>query len=300
MIDIMRIFSGLAFMSESPYIHNVSAQEFQALVIENSLKQPVLVDFWADWCEPCKVIMPVLAKLAEEYAGKFILAKVDTEQEKELAAHFGIKSLPTMKLFVNGQIADERMGVIPESEVRAFIDAFIASESDKIMSMAMQALGEGRAEEALALMNQALTKDPENADLKISIAKIVAAQGDRESALALIDSLSDEDNKKDEAVKLRAEIDIARQLENTPPLQEIDQRLSDDPNDLEALWQKSLHLSATANYDEAMDCLLKIMIIDRQFKNDLGRTSLISLFDLLGGEHLSVQKYRRKMFTLLH
>ena len=287
-------------MSKSPYIHNVSAQNFQALVIENSLKQPVLVDFWADWCEPCKTVMPMLAKLAEEYAGKFILAKVDTEQEKELAAHFSIKSLPTMKLFVKGQVADERIGVIPESEVRAFIDAFVTSELDKIVRAAMQALDEGRAEDALALMNQALAKDPENADLKISIAKIVAAQGDRDSALALLDSLSDEDNKKDEAVKLRAEIEVAKQLENAPALPEIEQRLSDDPNDLEALLQKSRHLSASADYDEAMECLLKIMTVDRQFEDDLGRTSLISLFDLLGGEHPSVQKYRRKMFTLLH
>ncbi|MCH7881719.1 MAG: co-chaperone YbbN [Proteobacteria bacterium] len=287
-------------MSKSPYIHNVSAQNFQALVIENSLKQPVLVDFWADWCEPCKTVMPMLAKLAEEYAGKFILAKVDTEQEKELAAHFSIKSLPTMKLFVKGQVADERIGVIPESEVRAFIDAFVTSELDKIVRAAMQALDEGRAEDALALMNQALAKDPENADLKISIAKIVAAQGDRDSALALLDTLSDEDNKKDEAVKLRAEIEVAKQLENAPALPEIEQRLSDDPNDLEALLQKSRHLSASADYDEAMECLLKIMTVDRQFEDDLGRTSLISLFDLLGGEHPSVQKYRRKMFTLLH
>jgi putative thioredoxin len=300
LIDIMHIFSGLAFMSESPYIYNVSAQNFQALVIENSLKQPVLVDFWADWCEPCKTQMPMLAKLAEEYAGKFILAKVDTEQEKELATHFGIKSLPTMKLFVKGQIADERIGVIPESKVRAFIDAFITSESDKIVSAAMRALDEGRAEDALALMNQALTQDPENTDLKINIAKIVTAQGDRDSALALLDSLGEEENKKDEVVKLRAEIEVAKHLENTPPMQEIEQRLSDDPNDLDALLQKSRHLSASADYDEAMECLLKIMTIDRQFENDLGRTSLISLFDLLGGEHPSVQKYRRKMFTLLY
>ena len=287
-------------MSESPYIHNVSAQNFQVLVIENSLKQPVLVDFWADWCEPCKTVMPMLAKLAEEYAGKFILAKVDTEQEKELAAHFSIKSLPTMKLFVKGQIADERIGVIPESEVRAFIDAFITSESDNIVSAALQALDEGRAEDALALMNQALAQDPENADLKISIAKIVAAQGDRDSALALLDSLSDEENKKDKVVKLRAEIEMAKQLENAPALEEIERRLSDDPKDLEALLQKSRHLSASADYDEAMECLLKIMTVDRQFEDDLGRTSLISLFDLLGGEHPSVQKYRRKMFTLLY
>ena len=101
LIDIMRIFSGPMIMSESPYIHSVSAQDFQSVVIDNSFNQPVLVDFWADWCEPCKALSPVLEKLVDEYAGKLILAKVDTEQEKELAAHFQIKSLPTMKLVMN-------------------------------------------------------------------------------------------------------------------------------------------------------------------------------------------------------
>lgn len=287
-------------MGDSPYIHEVNAQNFQALVIENSLKQPVLVDFWADWCEPCKTIMPMLAKLADEYAGKFILAKVDTEKEQELAAHFSIKSLPTMKLFVNGKIADERIGVIPESEIRKFIDAFIQSESDKIMNAAMQAIDEGRAEDALALMNQALAQDPENADMKIDIAKIMVAQGDSVGALSLLDSLNSEDNKKEAAVNLRAEIDMAKQLEDTPALPEIEKRLSDNPNDLDALLQKSRRLSASADYDEAMACLLKIVTLDRKFEDDVGRSSLISLFDLLGSDHPSVQKYRRKLFTLLY
>ena len=94
-------------MGESPYIHNVSMQNFQNLVLEKSINKPVLVDFWADWCQPCQTIMPMLAKLAEEYDGKFELAKVNADQEQELAAHFGIKSLPTMKLFYQGQIVDE-------------------------------------------------------------------------------------------------------------------------------------------------------------------------------------------------
>ena len=135
-------------MSESPFIHNVGIQDFQALVLENSFKQPVLVDFWADWCQPCKTLMPMLAKLADEYAGKFHLAKVDTEAQQELAAHFQIKSLPAMKLFVNGQLVDERMGALPEPEIRAFIDKYLTSETDEIMAAARNANLEGRSEEA--------------------------------------------------------------------------------------------------------------------------------------------------------
>jgi putative thioredoxin len=296
----MLIFPGLPNMAESPYIYSVSAQDFQSVVIDNSFKQPVLVDFWADWCEPCKVITPVLEKLVNEFAGKLVLAKVDTEQEKELAAHFQIKSLPTMKLIVNGQIVAERTGALPEGEILAFIKPFITSESDKIMAAAMAAHDEGRFEDALELMNQALAKDPSNADLKINIARTLFAQDDKDGSLTLLDSLSEDDKNKQEAVKLRAEINMAEQLEDLPELEQIEKRLAENPDDCEALLQKSHHLTAQGDHDSAMDCLLKIMSIDRQYDDDAGRRGLIDLFDMLGGEHPSVQKYRRKMFTLLH
>lgn len=287
-------------MSESPYIHDVNAQDFQSIVIDNSFKQPVLVDFWADWCEPCKAIAPVLEKLVNEYAGKLILAKVDTEQQKELAAHFQIKSLPTMKLIMDGQIVAERTGALPEGEIRAFIKPFISSESDKLMQAATAAHEEGRFEDALELMNQALEKDPSNADLKINIARTIFTEGDKDGALTLLDNLSGEEQNKEEAVKLRAEINLADQLEELPALDQIEQRLVGDPNDCEALLQKSHYLSANGENDEAMECLLKIMIIDRLYDDDAGRRGLLALFDMLGGEHPSVQKYRRKMFTLMH
>ena len=287
-------------MSKSAYVHDVGAQDFQALVIENSYKQPVLVDFWADWCEPCKSLGPVLSKLAEEYNGKFILAKVDTEKEPELAAHFGIKSLPTMKVIFNGQIAGERVGAIPESEIRALIDPLIVSESDKVMEAAMLAQNEGRTQDALDLMNQALANDPTNLDLKINIAKLVVVQGDMKSAMALLESLSEEDSKNEEVVKLQAKINLASKIEGLPPIEQIEKRLADNPEDLQALLDKSQHLSASGYYEEAMEMLLQIVTIDRKFQDDAGRKGLLALFDMLGGEQTAVQNYRRKLFTLLH
>lgn len=287
-------------MSESPFIHNVSLEDFQAQVLENSFKQPVLVDFWADWCQPCQTLMPMLAKLAEEYAGKFHLAKVDTEAQQQLAAHFQIKSLPTMKLFVNGQQVDERMVVLPESEIRAFIDQHLTSETDATMTAARNASHQGRTEEALDLMNQALAKEPDNADLKIDIAQVVMTQGDSVAALALLDSLDEDGKKKASAIKLRAEIEMAERLKDLPPITEIEQKLTSNPDDLKALMDKSNHLVAQGEYDDAMQCLLRVMMQDRSFEDDAGRNGLLALFDMLGGEHPSAQKYRRKMFTLLH
>ena len=287
-------------MSESPYIHNVGLQNFQQLVLEKSMTHPVLVDFWADWCQPCQTIMPMLAKLAEEYDGKFELAKVNADAEQELAGHFGIKSLPTMKLFFKGKLVDERIGAVPESEVRAMLDKHIVSESEQIMQAAMTAYQQGQAEQALELLNQALAKDPENAELKVTIAQVVYGQGNSERALALLDSLDEESSKLDAAIKLRAEMNLAAQLADLPELSDIEQRLQQNPKDLEALLQKSRHLTAQGDYENAMECLLEIMRIDRTFEEDAGRNGLLALFDMLGGEHPSVQKYRRKLFTLLH
>ena len=142
--------------------------------------------------------------------------------------------------------------------------------------------------------------EPLNTELKINIAQAIFSQGDKDGALALLDSLGDEDNKNEAAVKLRAAINMADQLEGLPDLDEIEKRLAENPDDCEALLQKSLHFTAQSDHDSAMECLLKIMIIDRQFDEDAGRRGLIDLFDMLGGGHPSVQKYRRKMFTLLH
>jgi putative thioredoxin len=287
-------------MSESPYIHNVDMQNFQNLVLEKSINKPVLVDFWADWCQPCQTIMPMLAKLAEEYDGKFELAKVNADQEQELAAHFGIKSLPTMKLFYQGKIVDERLGAVPESDIRAMLDKHIVSESDQFMKAAMMAYEQGQAEKALEMLNHALAKDPDNAELKVTIAQMVHAEGDTVSATALLDSLDSEGSKLDAAIKLRAEIKLAAQLADLPDIEDIDKRLAQNPLDLEALLNKSRHLTAHDEYDDAMTCLLTIVRTDRGFEVDIGRVSLLELFDLLGGEHPSVQSYRRKLFTLLH
>ena len=287
-------------MSESPYIHNVGMQNFQNLVLEKSIDKPVLVDFWADWCQPCQTIMPMLAKLAEEYAGKFELAKVNADEEQELVAHFGIKSLPTMKLFYQGQIVDERMGAVPESDIRAMIDKHIVSESEQMVQAAMMAYQQGNTAQALEVLNNALARDPDNAELKVTIAQMVYGEGDTDSAVKLLDSLDNEGAKLDAAIKLRAEINLAAQLADLPELSEIEQRLAQNPDDLEALLQKSRHLTAQGDYENAMECLLTIMRTDRGFEDDVGRTSLLELFDVLGGEHPSVQKYRRKLFNLLH
>ena len=287
-------------MSDSPFIHNVTAEDFQTLVIENSFKQPVLVDFWAEWCNPCQVLIPILTKLAEEYNGAFILAKVNSDEQGELAAQAGVRSLPTVKLFVNGQIVDEFMGALPEPEVRKFLDQHIQSESDLVLNDAMMAFQEGREQDALEMLNNALANDPQNAKLKINIATLVANQGDFESAIALIDTLGDEDKDQPAVKELIAKIKLSNQLKDAGDPAELEQRLQDNPDDLEAMYQLSTIHSASGNYEMAIQMLMQIMQKDRSFKDDAGRKGLIDLFEMLGSDNPLVQTYRRKMFTLLH
>ncbi len=287
-------------MSESPYIHDVTIENFQTMVIDSSARQPVLVDFWADWCNPCQQLTPVLHKLADEYKGAFMLAKVNSDEQGELAAKAGVRSLPTVKLFIDGQIVNEFMGALPESEVRKFLDQYIQSGNGSVIDEAMQAFQQGREQDALDMLNSALADDPQNAGLKIGIAKLVAHQGDFDSASSLIDTLSDEEKEQPDAKELITMIKFTKQLQEAGNPEELQQRLNDNPDDLDAMLKMSHHLTASGNHEAAINLLLQIMQKDRSFEDDAGRKGLIDIFDLLGSENPLVQTYRRKMFTLLH
>ena len=287
-------------MSDSPYIYNVTIEDFESLVIQNSFKQPVLVDFWADWCQPCQSLIPVLHKLAEEYQGAFTLAMVNSDEQGELAAQAGVKSLPTVKLFVDGQMVNEFMGALPESEVKKFLDPYIKTESDQILTAAFQAFGEGKEQEALEMLNTALANDPQNSKLKINIAKLVANQNDFDSAIALINTLTDEEKEQPEVKEILTQIKMANQLKDLGDPAELEQRINDNPDDLDALLQMSTYLNAGGNHEAAIKILMQIMMKDRSFNDGAGQKGLIEIFDMLGGENPLVQTYRRKMFTLLH
>ena len=287
-------------MSDSPYILNVTAEDFQASVIDNSFKQPVLLDFWAEWCNPCQVLLPILSKLAEEYKGAFILAKINSDEQGELAAQAGVRSLPTVKLVIDGQIVNEFMGALPESEIRKFLEPYIQTESDNILDEAMQAYQQGREQDALDMLNQALADDPQNAKLKINIARLVANQGDHDSASALLDTLSEEDAEQAEVKELKAQLKLVNQLKEAGDPNQLKQRLEQDPDDLDAMLKLSNFMTASGDYQQAMELLMKIMIKDRAFEGGAARQGLIDIFDMLGHENELVKTYRRKMFSMLH
>ncbi len=285
-------------MADSPFIIDVTRDNYQQ-VMEASFKVPVLLDFWAGWCQPCLVLMPVLAKLAEEYQGKFLLGKLNTEEEQEIAAQFGIRSIPTVKLFRDGQPVDEFLGALPEGAIRQFLDRHVARESDATVLEAYERLRSGDADGAIALLNDAREADPDNSRLTLALAQAQAATGDVATAESTLDSLPANEADTPEVASLRSQLFFEGAVAEAPAATELEGRLATDPDDHEARFQLALRKVVDQDYDAAMELLLELMKIDRGFGDDAGRRTLLKVFELLGDD-TRVSGYRRRMANLLH
>ena len=286
-------------MSDSPYIVEVNADNFQQVVLEGSHRVPVLVDFWASWCQPCQVLMPLLARLADDYQGKFLLAKVNTEENQEIAARFGIRSIPTVKLFKEGEEVDEFMGALPEGEIRRFLDRHVPRASDALVAQARERLLEGDAEAAMQLLERARSEDPGNPRVTLAIAQAQAATGEVQAAEATLDALPLEEQEKPEVQRLRGHLHFESVVAQAPPAQALEARLAEHPEDSEARYQLAAHRVLAQDYEGAIRLLLELMQRDRGYGDDAARRALIRLFDLLGDDPL-VARYRGRMFALLH
>lgn len=292
-------------MSDSPYIVEVTKENLEA-VIQKSLDTPILFDFWADWCEPCKSLMPILAKLADEYQGAFILAKMDTEAEPEIAQQLGIRSLPTVKLIIGGAAVDEFSGALPENEVRAFLDKHIAAappaaepEADDPIQMAAALQEQGQADAALGLLREAQAASPEDADIAIALGQACVATGNYDDARQCLSILKDDDAKKPGAAKLRGLLALSDADDASKDEQSLATALEQDANNSEAAYQLGIKQALGGRFEPAVDTLLKLMMRDKEFGDDGARKAILSIFDTMGDDPL-VGVLRRRMFNMMH
>ena len=287
-------------MADSPYIVTLTAANFDSVVIDGSFDRPVLVDFWADWCAPCRMLMPILAKLVEEYGGKFILAKLNTEEEQALAAQFGIRSLPTVQLFKEGRPVDQFMGALPETQIREFLDRHIARASDGLLAQAQGLMAAGDLDRARGLIQRARKEDPANPRTSLVEVQLTAAQGDVAEAQAQLERLPIELAHDPEVAALRGQLQFAAALAGAPEAAILRARLESDPNDSEARYQLAAQRVVAGDYEAALGLLLELMKRDRAYGDDAGRKGMLAVYDLLGGAGDLVTQYRARMMNALY
>jgi len=269
-------------------------------VLENSHKGPVLVHFWTPKAGPCFILMPRLVKLAAEYGGKFLLVMLNADALPELARRFGVNSVPTVKFFWRGEVAHTIHGADPDSSFREVLDRFIAGDANRAHALGMAAWQAGNSQQARMLLANAAMAEPDNLAIPRDLAKLLWAEGEGEQALKLLDSLLPEARADAAIAPLYAHLNLAETARLASPLADLDARLAHDADDLAARYQRAAVLLAGDDFSGAMADLLAIARTDRGFRNDIGRTSLLALFDLLGSAHPLTRQYRQALSESLH
>lgn len=282
------------------YSFDVDAHNFQQVVIEGSKQVPVIVDFWAEWCGPCRALKPVLEKLAAAYQGKFILAKVNSDENQELATKYGVRGIPNVKAFVGGELVDEFSGAIPEPAVREFIERLLPSPAGGVRLAAMQVFADGDAARALQMLAEASKLDPQNERVRLDAAEVMLALNDLDEAGRLLESLSTQTAGEARAMQLMARLQFARQAENGDDEASLIAAITASPKDQAARLKLANLLVAQQRYQEAMDELLEMMQRDKTWQDGVARKTMLSIFNLLGGSGELVTAYRRKMAAVLN
>jgi len=279
----------------SEHALDVDLADFQQHVLEESKHRPVVVDFWAPWCGPCKSLKPILEKLAAEYGGSFLLAKINSDDNQELAARYGVRGIPSVKAFINGEPVDEFSGALPEGEVRAFLDRLIPSPVDELRQQADAARMAGDISGALKLLVEASNLDPAHVGVRLDAAEIMLDLGETDEGRRLLASVPDDADPRVPQLKARLQFLGAAGEDEAA----LTARVAANENDLEARLKLANLLVAAGQHEAGMDQLLEIVRRDRSFGDDIGRKTLLSVFDLLGGGEL-VSRYRRQLSSLLY
>jgi putative thioredoxin len=284
--------------TRASHVFDIDQQTFEAEVLQASMETPILVDFWATWCEPCKTLGPILEKLAAEFNGAFRLGKVDVDAQQELAAMFGIKSIPTVMLVSQGQVVDGFAGALPEGQLREFLGRHVqALEVDDADSVDEQTPTE-TPEAAINRIQQAIAAEPAKAELKLDLALALMRGGQADAASAELDALPANLATDARAQRLRSELELARAAAAAPAADALQQRIDANPEDWEARDLLGLRLLQEGDAEGGLQQFLAILQKARDWNDGQAKKRLLAAFATLDDAEL-VGRYRRRMASLL-